>query len=81
VLRQLQGLVIPGLLGVGELPVPGAAFLALRLVRGTPLSDLDNGIAPEVAAAADAALAQVCGGGVWVGLTLLPQHAAPGPLA
>lgn len=49
--------MLPVLLGVGRLP-NGYGFMALSLIRGTPLSKLPA-ITPNVAAAAEAALAQV----------------------
>ena len=58
VLRGLQGTVIPQLMGVGELTTLGFAFLALGLVNGVTLAALPS-VNPEVAAAAEAALAQV----------------------
>lgn len=58
VLRPLQGTVLPRMFGVGRLE-SGYGFLAMSVIRGTPLSRLSE-ITPAVVAAAEAALAQVC---------------------
>lgn len=56
-LLQLQGSVLPRLLGAGRQPL-GFGYLVLSLVRGTPLSKLSR-ITPQVATSAEAALLQV----------------------
>ncbi len=56
-LKELQGSVLPELLGVGSL-VLGGAVLVMTYVAGTPLSRLPQ-ISAEVAEAAETALAEV----------------------
>lgn len=61
-LKQLHGRAVPELLGVGTVPL-GGAFLATRLLHGTPLSALPE-VSEAVASAAEQALSLVHGGRV-----------------